>query len=35
MMPDFIVAYAQVVEQAALASGNYDDDDWNDDELIN
>ena len=34
MMPDFIVAYAQVVEQAALASGNYDDDDWNDDELI-
>jgi len=34
MMPDFVVAYAQVIEQAALASGNFDDDDWNDDELI-
>lgn len=33
MMPDFIVAYAQVIEQAALASGNYDDEGWEDSEL--
>ncbi|PKH09070.1 UPF0149 family protein [Moritella sp. Urea-trap-13] len=33
MMPDFIIAYAEVIEQAALASGNYDDDDWEDSEL--
>lgn len=33
MLPDFIVAYAQVIEQAALATGQFDDDDWNDDEL--
>ena len=33
MMPDFITAYAQVVEQAAIATGNYDDEDWDDEEL--
>lgn len=33
MMPDFIVAYAEVIEQAALASGNYDDEDWEDSEF--
>lgn len=34
MFPDFITAYAQIIEQAALASGLFNDDDWNDDELI-
>lgn len=33
MMPDFITAYAQVIEQAAIASGNYEDEDWHDSEL--
>lgn len=33
MLPDFVIAYAQVIEQAALATGQFDDDDWNDDEL--
>lgn len=35
MFPDFIAAYAQVIEQAALATGQFDDDDWNDEELDN
>ncbi len=33
MMPDFVVAYAQVIEQAAIATGNFDDDSWDDEEL--
>lgn len=32
MMPDFVVAYAQVIEQAAIATGNYEDDSWDDEE---
>ena len=33
MMPDFITAYAQVIEQAAIDSGNYEDENWDDSEL--